>query len=123
MGGGERRLGGLGDGNGVGSQTCRLEVVHLFPFLERFSPELREKLGFLTLGLRVGGDLDLDLLRDGERDLHLGPPLLPLALPLLPPGLLPLGEGDLECLPSGFPRVLDVTPLVANDSGNFNVSA
>ena len=70
-----------------------------------------------------GGDLDLDLLRDGERDLHLGPPLLPLALPLLPPGLFPLGEGDLECLPSGFPRVLDVTPLVANDSGNFIVSA
>ena len=113
----------MGVGIGVRSQTCRLEVVHLFPFLERFSPELREKLGFLTLGLRVGGDLDLDLLRDGERDLHLGPPLLPLALPLLPPGLFPLGEGDLECLPSGFPRVLDVTPLVANDSGNFNVSA
>ena len=80
-------------------------------------------MGFLTLGLRAGGDLDLDLLGDGERDLHLGPPLLPLVLPLLAPGLFPLGEGDLECLPSGFPRVLDVAPLVANDSGTFIVSA
>ena len=72
---------------------------------------------------RGGGDLDLDLRGDGERDLHLGPPLLPLVLPLLTPDLLPFCEGDWEYLPSGFPRVLDVTPLVANDSGAFIVSA
>ena len=75
------------------------------------------------LELRGGGDLDLDLRGDGECDLHLGPPLLPLVLPLLAPDLFPFCEGDWECLPSGFPRVLDVTPLVANDSGNFIVSA
>ena len=80
-------------------------------------------MGFLTLDLRAGGDLDLDLRGDGERDLHLGPPLLPLVLPLLTPDLLPFCEGDWEYLPSGFPRVLDVTPLVANDSGTFIVSA
>ena len=75
------------------------------------------------LELRGGGDLDLDLRGDGERDLHLRPPLLLLVLLLLPPDLFSFCEGDWVYLPSGFPRVLDVAPLVANDSGTFIVSA